>query len=54
MQASNAQLSEALYGAGIVFKDQMQDFRKAEAAFERLVQQFPTFGQLDEVTINSS
>lgn len=49
MQASNAQLSEALYGAGRIFKDQMQDFRKAEAAFERLVQQFPAFGQLDEV-----
>ena len=49
MQASNVLLSEALYGAGMVFKDRMQDFRKAEAAFERLVRQFPDFAQLDEV-----
>ncbi len=49
MQASNALLSEALYGAGMVFKDRMQDFRKAEAAFERLIRQFPDFAQLDEV-----
>lgn len=49
MQASNALLSEALYGAGMVFKDRMQEFRRAEAAFERLVRQFPDFAQLDEV-----
>ena len=49
MKASNALLSEALYGAGMIFKDRMQDFRKAEAAFERLVSQFPDFAQLDEV-----
>lgn len=49
MQASNALLSEALYGAGMVFKDRMQDFRRAESAFERLVRQFPDFAQLDEV-----
>ena len=41
MQASNTLLSEALYGAGVIFKDRMQDFKRAEAAFERLVRQFP-------------
>lgn len=42
MQASNTLLSEALYGAGMIFKDRMQDFKRAEAAFERLVRQFLT------------
>ena len=28
MQASNTLLSEALYGAGMIFKDRMQDFKR--------------------------
>ena len=48
MQASNILLSEALYGAGMIFKDRMQDFKRAEAAFERLIRQFPDFTQADE------
>lgn len=48
VQASNILLSEALYGAGMIFKDRMQDFKRAEAAFERLVRQFPDFTQADE------
>lgn len=48
MQASNTLLSEALYGAGMIFKDRMQDFKRAEAAFERLVREFPDFAQADE------
>jgi len=48
MQASNALLSEALYGAGMVFKDHMHDFQRAEAMFERLIRQFPDFAQADE------
>lgn len=48
MQASNALLSEALYGAGMVFKDRMHDFQRAEAMFERLIRQFPDFAQADE------
>lgn len=48
MQASNALLSEALYGAGMVFKDRMHDFRRAETMFERLIRQFPDFAQADE------
>lgn len=48
MQASNALLSEALYGAGMIFKDRMHDFQRAEAMFERLIRQFPDFAQADE------
>lgn len=48
MRSSNGLLSEALYGAGMVFKDRMQEFARAEALLERLVQGFPEFPQLDE------
>lgn len=49
MRSSNGLLSEALFGAGMVFKDRMQEFARAEALFVRLVQGFPEFTQLDEV-----
>ncbi|WP_291529569.1 tetratricopeptide repeat protein [Bacteroides sp. UBA939] len=49
MEASNALLSEALYNAGIIFRDRMNNLQQAEAIFERLVTEFPEYEQADEV-----
>ncbi|MDR1004841.1 MAG: metal ABC transporter permease [Prevotellaceae bacterium] len=49
MKASNTQLSQALLEAGIVFKERMNDFPRAEAAFVRLLTDYPDFAQTDEV-----
>lgn len=49
MQASNALLTEALYSAGIIYKDRMLDFHRAETIFRRLLQEYPNFMRLDEV-----
>jgi ABC-type Mn2+/Zn2+ transport system permease subunit/tetratricopeptide (TPR) repeat protein len=49
LEASNALLSEALYGAGLVFKDRMQEYAQAEALLHRLITQFPDFDKADEV-----
>ena len=49
MQASNALLSEALYGAGMVFKDRMHDFQRGVVDVPKgFIRQFPDFAQADE------
>ena len=49
---SNAILEEALFNAGIIYKDKLEDFMLAENTFGRLNTQFPDFDRTDEVYYN--
>ena len=49
---SNAILQEALFNAGIIYKDKLEDFTLAENTFGRLNIQFPDFDRTDEVYYN--
>ena len=46
---SNALLQEALYNAGIIYKDRLEDFVLAERTFGRINVQFPDYERTDEV-----
>lgn len=48
MQASDKQLMEALFQAGVLFRERMHNLGQAEQSLTRLVQQFPEFGRTDE------
>ena len=52
MIESNAILQEALFNAGIIYKDKLEDFSLAENTFGRLNRQFPEFERTDEVYYN--
>ena len=52
MMESNAILQEALFNAGIIYKDKLEDFSLAENTFGRLNKQFPEFERTDEVYYN--
>ena len=52
MIESNAILQEALFNAGIIYKDKLEDFGLAENTFGRLNRQFPDFEHTDEVYYN--
>jgi len=52
MIESNAILQEALFSAGIIYKDKLEDFRLAERTLRRLNTQFPDFDRTDEVYYN--
>ncbi len=52
MIESNAILQEALFNAGIIYKDKLEDFGLAENTFDRLNRQFPDFEHTDEVYYN--
>ena len=49
---SNALLQEALYNAGIIYKDKLEDFALAKNTFERINTQFPDYERTDEVYYN--
>ena len=49
---SNAILQEALFNAGIIYKDKLEDFMLAENTFGRLKTQFPEYERIDEVYYN--
>ena len=49
---SNAILQEALFNAGVIYKDKLEDFTLAENTFGRLNTQFPDFDRTDEVYYN--
>ena len=49
---SNALLQEALFNAGIIYKDKLEDFGLAEKTFGRLYTQFPDYERTDEVYYN--
>ncbi len=50
--ASNDIIKDALYHAGIIEKDQLEDFPLAAATLQRLVNDFPDFQPMDEVYYN--
>ncbi len=52
MVESNAILQEALFNAGVIYKDKLEDFGLAENTFGRLNTQFPDFDRTDEVYYN--
>ena len=52
MMESNAILQEALFNAGIIYKDKLEDFSLAENTFGRLNRQFPDYERTDEVYYN--
>lgn len=52
MDESNALLQEALFNAGIIYKDKLEDFALAEKTLERLNTQFPDYERTDEVYYN--
>ena len=49
---SNNLLQEALFNAGIIYKDRLEDFGLAETTLHRLNSQFPDFERTDEVYYN--
>ena len=48
LAASNALLAEALFQAGKVYREQMEDLPRAEACLSRLIEQHPDYAQTDE------
>lgn len=52
MAESNAILQEALFNAGMIYKDKLEDFGLAENTLHRLNTQFPDFERTDEVYYN--
>ena len=52
MIESNAILQEALFNAGIIYKDKLEDFVLAERTLGRLNHQFPDYENTDEVYYN--
>lgn len=52
MQASNIALVNALFNAGIIYKDRMENFPLAEKTFVRICTDFPDFEQMDETYYN--
>ena len=52
MMESNAILQEALFNAGIIYKDKLEDLDLAEKTFGRLNKQFPDFERTDVVYYN--
>ena len=52
MMESNAILQEALFNAGIIYKDKLEDFMLAENTMKRLNTQFPDYERTDEVYYN--
>lgn len=52
MDASNALLVDGLFNAGIIYKDEMENFPLAERTFKRVLDLFPGFDQRDETFYN--
>ena len=52
MAASNEILSDGLFNMGMIYKDKLEDFPRAEHSFGRLIHDFPDFAQLDEAYYN--
>lgn len=45
MAASNEILSDGLFNMGMIYKDKLEDFPRAEHSFGRLIHDFPDFAQ---------
>ena len=46
---SNNILREALFNAGVIYKDKLEDFTLAESDFNRLIKQFPDYPNMAQV-----
>ncbi len=49
VEASQKTLVNALYQAGIIYKEQLNDKKHTIATFERIVKEFPKYEKIDEV-----
>jgi tetratricopeptide (TPR) repeat protein len=49
---SNEKLSEALFRSAIIYKDDLENYGRAESAFKRLLYDFPDYSQNDEAYYN--
>ncbi len=52
MAASDAALVDGLYGAGVIYKDRMENFPLAERTFKRVLDKFPDYEHVDEIYYN--
>lgn len=52
MDASNALLVDGLFNAGVIYKDEMENFPLAERTFRRILDTFPGYEQRDETFYN--
>lgn len=52
MAESNVILSDGLYNCGLIYKDKLEDFSLSEGAFNRLMNEFPDYQQMEEVYYN--
>lgn len=52
MAESNAILSDALFNAGLIYKDELEDKDLAEGALMRVVNSFPDFEKMEEIYYN--
>ena len=52
MAESNQILSEGLFNMGMIFKDKLENFERAQWAFDRLIKLFPNYESMDEVYYN--
>ena len=52
MVESNSILQDALFNAGVIYKDKLEDFGLAESDFSRLMRQFPEYSGMDQVYYN--
>ena len=48
LEASNQQIQEGLFHAGIIFKDKLDNLTQSERALNRLLTQYPTYEHNDE------
>ena len=52
MQTSNDALVEGLYGSGVVYKDEMENFPLAERTFNRILKNFPDYDKKEDLYYN--
>lgn len=52
MQASNALLVEALFNAGVIYKDEMENFPLADKTFQRVCNDFPDYEKMNLTYFN--
>ena len=52
MGASNEILSDGLFNMAMIYKDKLENYDRAEQAFNRLIRQFPEYKTLDEAYYN--
>lgn len=51
-EESDRLISEALLGAGIVYKDRLSEYAKAQGSFDRIIRQYPYSEETDDALYN--